>query len=1230
MKLGLYTVLGEIGRGGMGVVYRAQDPSGRAVAVKLLQARREALARFSREARLQDQLGETEGFVPLLDMGLAPQGPYLVMPLLDNGTLRDRLESQGPYPIADAVALVGQLAAGLGKAHARGIVHRDVKPDNVLFSPHGRPLLADLGLAKHFRHDVEGASQSFALSRPGQARGTFGYMAPEQLQDAASSGPPADVYALGAVLYEVVTGQPAFQASTFVELMTKVVEGKVKHPRSLRRDCPPWLSAVIAKALAVDPAKRFPDGAALAAALEAGPRGPSRPLKLLAGVAALAALAVGVAAYTLLTRPSPTPGTTPGEAGAPVEPAWTRLPEPYQALGRVEHGPRLVAVWGDGRDVGPVLALAEHQGGALALEGRGLRQWGSPAPGGLLLATPKPEQRFHAAALRPDLGRALTSSDSLLGWNLEEASPLVEIPLEKPSPAVALSPNGLRGVVALGGSLFRFRLGLGIPAEPTQLPLQHPTPIVAVAASAGDTYLSASRDLIVLHSPRGSQEIPHPSEVVALAFLPPGPRPLSLDPDGTLRVWEDGGLATLAPAPEPDDRATLGPAVALALDAEGARIAVGHLNGVRLLVASPEGWRERGRALLPAGGARLTAVALEGHGASLQVGTSRGAVLQFALEGATPPPAELRWSPLASAGPRRGRLGDNVEAVCGLPSGEPLSVGSDGWVCVWDPADGRLLRSFQAGAPLQGAKLRGDHELITLGGGRCLRVWDLNYDPPAEVQRIGIEALPIDLALTPDGRLAAVADLRGRITYLDLERRVRVATSDEGTELSTLACLADGRLALGSRGKVVVFDPLSGEREEPKLVGGGQVTCIAPISPTRFLAGTDQGAILMHDLTRKTAAWITMIGGEAVRSLTPAGDRVLVGMRRGKLLCLGLESGDTLWELANVAGPQVVASPLGEGRAVVGGTSRALTVIDTASGASLWPAFDGHLGDADALSFTGDGLLSVGTDGARSWTFAGGELTPGWHRPMIYNLQAVAARDGSVLSEELLQPFKAREPLKIGLRLHRPPPAPPLDLDVGEFERIGLSPDGSLGFTFGSDPPRAMVLDLRRDGQMNVIYTLGGPYGASAFSPDGAEVAYALGSKLSLREASKGELRYRVEGRADALAFLPGSDGRLRLLCGHVLGGLELRELEGGKLERSFASEHQVAQLCAVGPDRFVSLDAKRRVFAWDLAQGDEPVAELDLGDPTDHASYLATDPATQRVAVGTGKGRVVLFAWGG
>jgi tRNA A-37 threonylcarbamoyl transferase component Bud32 len=314
VRVGEFEIVSEAGRGGRGVVLKARARDGSIVALKLLQGMnndQQALARFDRERRLLSSLGKAEGFVPLLGSGEDRGNPYLVMPFLEGGTLRNRLDKE-KFSQDEAVALVLRLAKAMGLAHERGIVHRDLKPENILFTGkrdsgenapnapimggRGTPLIADLGLGKHFKRSTAGASQTIMLSKEGQFRGTVGYMAPEQTKDAMSAGPPADVFALGAILLECLTGEPAFKGESPVEVLGRLASGDYSKRSSTADDR--WLDAIIDKSLEPDPGDRYPDARAMAEALAKGPSGyvpPSRAPRILGAIAAVGGVALLIA-----------------------------------------------------------------------------------------------------------------------------------------------------------------------------------------------------------------------------------------------------------------------------------------------------------------------------------------------------------------------------------------------------------------------------------------------------------------------------------------------------------------------------------------------------------------------------------------------------------------------------------------------------------------------------------------------------------------------------------------------------------------------------------------------------------------------------------------------------------------------------------------------------------------------------------------------------------------------
>ncbi|MCA8926285.1 MAG: serine/threonine protein kinase, partial [Planctomycetes bacterium] len=289
--VGPYELRAVLGRGGMGTVYRAWSPRhGREVALKLCApglASAEDCARLVREARLL--AGVDHPFlIGFLDAGESRATPYLVMELVEGETLASTWARDPLWDPARAVSLVRQLAEGAGELHRLGIVHRDLKPANVLLDRRGSPQIADLGLA--------GGEAMSRLTQTGAVVGTPAYMAPEQVM-AGRLTPATDVYALGVILFQLLTGRLPFTGHTPLQLLTQQLEAR---PPSVRALCPaagPELAALVACCLEKDPGDRFPDGAGLARALDelsrADPRGgvpPAAPQRL-TFVAALAAVA---------------------------------------------------------------------------------------------------------------------------------------------------------------------------------------------------------------------------------------------------------------------------------------------------------------------------------------------------------------------------------------------------------------------------------------------------------------------------------------------------------------------------------------------------------------------------------------------------------------------------------------------------------------------------------------------------------------------------------------------------------------------------------------------------------------------------------------------------------------------------------------------------------------------------------------------------------------------------
>jgi eukaryotic-like serine/threonine-protein kinase len=253
-----------VGSGGMSSVFRARDRLlERHVALKILHAHyagdQETIERFRREARAVAQLSHPN-IVTVIDRGQADDRQFIVFEYIDGQTLKEIVLERGPLPVRDAIELAIGVARGLAFAHANGIVHRDVKPQNVLLNGDGKPKVTDFGIARSL--DVDGVTQT------GTVLGTSHYIAPEQ-----ASGRPVDaqtdVYSLGAVLYELLTGEPPFDGESFVTVVLKHVHEQPPSVLERRTDCPVRLAGVVERALAKDPADRFPTMDAFAAELEA-------------------------------------------------------------------------------------------------------------------------------------------------------------------------------------------------------------------------------------------------------------------------------------------------------------------------------------------------------------------------------------------------------------------------------------------------------------------------------------------------------------------------------------------------------------------------------------------------------------------------------------------------------------------------------------------------------------------------------------------------------------------------------------------------------------------------------------------------------------------------------------------------------------------------------------------------------------------------------------------------
>lgn len=331
-SFGRYHLLEPLGEGGMATVYRGYDTRlERPVAIKVIRTDFDRdpafLKRFEREARALAQLNHPN-IVKVLDAGEHDASPYVVMDYVGGGTLKTR--TGRPLPVAEAVRLVAPIARALDHAHRQGIVHRDIKPANILLAQDGRPMLSDFGIAKVLSGPVQ-----TQLTATGIGIGTPDYMAPELWKGVST--PASDIYALGVVLYELLTGQRPFQADTPVAVLLKHVNEPLPPPRKFAPGLSPALEQVLVKALDKQPENRFASMEAFADALEGAAqpapserRGVVPWLMGLGAVAVIGALLVTTAGV-VLWRLASANSTVPSEAAqieASAGPQVTATPLP--------------------------------------------------------------------------------------------------------------------------------------------------------------------------------------------------------------------------------------------------------------------------------------------------------------------------------------------------------------------------------------------------------------------------------------------------------------------------------------------------------------------------------------------------------------------------------------------------------------------------------------------------------------------------------------------------------------------------------------------------------------------------------------------------------------------------------------------------------------------------------------------------------------------------------------
>jgi WD40 repeat protein len=1000
-----YEILSELGRGGMGVVYRARHRQlGRLVALKMILAGEHAgpddLARLRAEAEAVARL-QHPNIVQIFDVGEAAGLPFLALEYCPAGSLAAQLRGT-PLPPEEAAGLIVLLARAVHHAHQAGIVHRDLKPANVLLrreseepNPQSetaasdvvlrisdfKPKVSDFGLAK--RLDAGGGQTA-----TGAVLGTPSYMAPEQARGRSQEvGPLADVYALGAILYELLTGRPPFKAATPWDTLQQVITEEPVPPSRLQSRTPRDLETICLKCLAKQPAGRYGSAAELADDLErflrhvpivARPVGGAErllkwarrrpwPAALLVvsvlGTVALIALGLGLW-YNAEQRARAV--TSMEEAERKKEAALARLAVTKVQIGQAERVLRhteydtdLIRAQRDGgqNDVPSLLqALNRHLPGKGKEDLRGFEwfywwhacheeDWAAGgrdclaySDGGSRLAVGGPGNSIRLLDVRTgkELGVLRGHSDTVK--------------------SVAFRPGGR--FLASGSADKSVRVWDTASGKTVRLWKEDSRPVACVAFDGSGSYLAGagfdgSVRVWQVNDNKLFRTLMGPKGIVGgVAWSPDGKRLATAGPHHTARVWDlQSGDEIFALS--------------------------GHHNVVTGVAFDPDGLR-------------LATASLDG--------TVR------------------LWDARTGQEIRKLRAQKEVNRVAFSPEGRYLASG--GWdrlVCLWGPAGDEPLRTFAAHTDeVVGLAFSPDGKhLASVGKDRQLKVWDLTR--PGHLQTLrGHTALVGAAAFSPDGRLLASGGNDGTVNVWDpTTGDVRFTCRGHNHWVTALCIRPDGKRLAAVTGNAVMDesdkDRCRGEITVWDLVGGRQVKRI-PASVRslfgvayhpdgrRLAAGGRAGVLKLWDPeTGAVLAGADDLTGADVNALafSPAGTYLASAEGDGSVRLRDARTLRTIRVLGRHGGEANAVAFTDDGRVLAsGGDDRLVKLWDVASGREL-PAFKGkgHERPVESLSFDPGGrrLATAGGDHTvRLWDVATGQPVWTFRAPPDQLVRAVA------------------------------------------------------------------------------------------------------------------------------------------------------------------------------------------------------------------------------------------------